>query len=173
MHRAAITGLLVLAALLALPVAEGAKPIREVFGPSQPGVIPAGEGCAFDVLWQPSPDAFHTETYFSDGRVQTIGHGNPTLTNLETKKSYVQTSRYEITEVLDDETNDVLGEGHGRFLAGFLPGDQGPYGEVGADGANYGMIGNFRYTFDLDTLTLTSFQFSGSATDVCAILAAA
>jgi len=173
MRRIAITGLVVLVALVVLPVADGARPIRELIHPGEPVVIPAGLGCPFDVGWDVDPArAFGIVTWFSDGRVMTVGHGEPTLTNLDTGTSYLQVSRYEITEVYDEAANDALGEGHGRIAWSFYPGDQGPFGEVGENGEFYSLIADFRYTFDLDTELVTSFEFSGSATDLCQILAA-
>jgi len=139
----------------------------------EPEVVPAGLACPFDVLWTPqgSP-GFQIVTSFSSGRVTTVGHGEPTITNLDTGTSYTNRSRYEITEVYDEAANDILGEGHGRIAFSFFPGDQGPFGEVGADGAFYSLVGNFRFTFDLDTESITSFELVGTATDICAILAA-
>ena len=106
MRRITITGLAALVALLALPVAEGAKPLRDKGTHPQPALIPAGLGCAFDVLREVSPDfSFQIFTSFSDGRFTVVGHGNLTFTNLETGTSYEQKSRYQFTDVLREATN--------------------------------------------------------------------
>ena len=161
------------AALLALPVAEAAKPVRVVFGPGAPDVFPAGLGCPFDVGRAIDPDSsFGIQTSFSDGRVKTVGHANVTFTNLDTDKSYLQRSRFQFTGVYDEATNALLDQGGGRFYFQFYPGDQGPFGEVGENGAMYIFYGRASYTLDFDTELVTSWEYSGEVTDLCAILAA-
>ena len=173
MRRITITGLVVLVALLALPVAEGAKPIRDKGTHPEPVLIPAGFGCAFDVLREVSPDfSFQIFTDFSDGRSTVVGHGNLTLTNLDTGTSYEQKSRYQFTDVYDEATNTAFSDGGGRYYFNFYPGDQGPFGEVGENGALYLFVGSNSLTFDLDTELITSFSYTGTVTDLCAILAA-
>lgn len=87
-----IGALAALVALIVVPTALGAKPTRTVIG-AEPLVIPAGEGCAFDVAGEPEADARQAITSFSDGRVQTIGHGTGTLMNVATGDLFVQRSR--------------------------------------------------------------------------------
>ena len=172
MYRGALAGLLVVAALFALPVAGAAKPDRVVIHGVDPDVIPAGLGCPFDVLWEVAgTPRFRITTSFSDGREMTVGHGSVVLTNLETRIRYVHDSRYQYTDVYDEASNAIVEQGNGRIVFTFWPGDQGLFGEVGADGAMYALHGNWRYTWDLDTDVLTAFKFSGTATDLCAILA--
>ena len=156
--------------LIAIPMAKAAKPDRTVFGPSSPDTIPAGFGCSFDVGFQPSDDAFRIVTVFSDGRTVTIGHGRPTLTNLDTGESYVQTSRYKATETYNPESNDVLIEVSGRIYLQFFPGDQGPSGTVGANGALFAVAGHAALTVDLDTFVYTSFSLDGQSLDLCAAI---
>ena len=173
MHRITITGLVVLVALLALPVAEGAKPIRVVFGPGAPDVFPAGLGCSFDVGRAIDPDSsFGIDTSFSDGRFTRVAHANVTFTNLDTGTSYFQKSRFQETDVYDEATNTVFSEASGRFYTQFYPGDQGPFGEVGENGALYLFDGSNSITFDPDTEVYASFSYTGTVTDLCAILAA-
>jgi hypothetical protein len=172
MHRIVVTGLLVLVALLALPVAEGAKPIREVFGPGPPDVFPAGLGCSFDVGRVIDPDSsFGIDTFFSDGRFLRIAHGDVAFTNLVTGTSYFQKSRFQETQVYDEAANDVASETAGRFYSNLWPGDQGPFGEVGEYGAMYIFEGTASSTYDIDTDRVTSFEYTGRVTDLCAILA--
>ena len=62
-------------ALIAAPPALGTKPIRTVI-PPEGGVfvLPAGEGCSFDVEGRPNEDVKVVVTEFSDGRI--VAHDN-------------------------------------------------------------------------------------------------
>ena len=126
------------------------------------------------MLREVSPESsFGIVTSFSDGRFMVIGHGDITFTNLDEEASYEQKSRYQFTDVYDEATNTIFSEGAGRFYVVLWPGDQGPFGEVGENGALYSIVGSVSYTLDLDTFLVTSFELSaGTATDICAILAA-
>jgi hypothetical protein len=163
-HLIGALGALIL--LVVVPAALGAKPTRTVVA-SEPFVIPAGLGCAFDVLGEPEPDARQAITEFSDGRIQTIGHGSGTLTNAENGESFDVRSRYK-------ETETPLGEGlvrfeiSGRIFISFFPGDQGPFGEVEEPGLLLEVIGHQRITAEADTLVFTSYSLNGQATDICA-----
>ena len=163
---ALISGTVVLSSA---PAAFGAKPIRTVFHP-QPIFIPAGFGCAFDVEEVPSADTRAVITEFSDGRTVIQGKSDPTLTNLETGEVFLQRTRAKITDVYDPLANDVLEEISGRIFVGFFPGDEGPFGEVGENGALYSVIGHQRLTYDLDAQVITSYSLDGRAIDICAAL---
>ncbi len=54
------------------------------------------------------------------------------------------------TERYDEEANDLLIEVSGQTILWFFPGDLGPEGEVGANGALYSVVGHVRETLDLD-----------------------
>jgi hypothetical protein len=114
-----------------------------------------GLGCAFDVGGQPEGRQAITE--FSDGRVQTIGHGTILLTNLETGDSFTQVSRYKETDT-PLGADELLIEISGRIFISFFPGDQGPFGEVGEPGLLLSVIGHQRITLDLDTFAFTSYS---------------
>jgi hypothetical protein len=160
--------------------ASAAKPTRTVIecapppdDPCQPegNVIDAGLGCSFDVQIQPSENAREAITEFSDGRVQTIGHAEPTLVNLETGDSFHQRSRYKITEIYDPVANEIVVEISGRFFVQFFPGDQGLSGLVEEPGALLSVIGHQRFTVDPDTFAYTSYSLNGRVvTDICAAL---
>jgi len=157
------------ATLIAVPAGLGAKPVRTVYPGPEPHVVPAGLGCPFDVLF--APVGWHSITEFSDGRTVTHGHGDITLTNLETGTSYRQYSRYDVTDTFTDATTlqEVV---NGRIVVQFFPGDIGPFGEVGENGALMAFVGTLTLTLDLDTFAYTSFSYQGTVTDLCAILAA-
>jgi hypothetical protein len=158
-------------ALIAAPPALGTKPIRTVI-PPEGGVfvLPAGEGCAFDVEGRPDEDGRVVVTEFSDGRIVTYDSGEGTLTNLDTGASFVQKTRATVTETFDPEANDVFVEISGRIFISFLPGEQGPLGEVGPDGGLFSFIGHQQLTFDLDSNLTTSYSLDGQAIDICPLL---
>ena len=152
------------------PIAFGSKPIRQITEPEgDPFVIPAGLGCAFPVGGTPHLD-HGTITQYSDGRIVTRNHASQTLTNLDTGASYQHYSRYEIIERIDANNLDHVTI-NGTFLVQFYPGDQGPFGTVGENGALYGLIGHSEGTLDLNADVVTSWKTDGQAQDVCRILA--
>jgi hypothetical protein len=170
MLLAAIAG----AALVVVPIGLSAKPVRTVTTPG-PFVIPAGFGCAFDVGITPNgPNGAPrvTVTEFSDGRTVTVDRADPTLTNLDTGTSYFQRSAFAETDTYDPETNTILDVTSGRWFENFFPGDQGPFGEVGENGALFAVVGHAQLTVDLDTGRITSFSYVGTVTDLCPLLAA-
>jgi hypothetical protein len=101
-----------------------------------------------------------------------VDRADPTLTNLDTGTSYLQRTAVEDTETYDPETNTFLDVSVGRSFDWFSPGDQGPFGEVGANGALFAVVGYSRVTTNADTGQITSFSLVGTATDLCPILAA-
>ncbi len=164
--------LLVVLAVVVVPSAYGAKPDRTVLPPLEPFVTPAGEGCAFDVLWQPGADELIMVTQFDDGRTVTNTNANPTLTNLASGATFLHRARYHVTDTYDPASNSVLDVVNGQIISAFLPGDQGPYGVVSYPGLLLRFTGITRETFDLDTMTISSFSLEGRVTDdVCAELA--
>jgi hypothetical protein len=167
---AAIAG----AALVVVPIGLAAKPVRTMTTPG-PFVLPAGFGCTFDVGVLPGgPNGVPrvTVTEFSDGRTVTVANAEPTLTNLDTGTSYVHRSAFTETDTYDPETNTILGVSSGRAVLFLGPGDQGPFGEVGGNGALFAVVGRSQFTVDLDTGQVTSFSYVGTVTDLCPILAA-
>lgn len=172
--RTAAASLMVAAGLVGVVAAQpsAAKPTRTVVG-SQGGLIEAGFGCSFDVQIQPSENARQAITEFSDGRVQTIGHAEWTLVNVETGDSFHQISRYKKTETFDPVADEIVDEISGRFFVNFFPGDQGPSGLVEEPGAVLSVIGHQRFTIDPDPdpFVVTSYSLDGRvATDICAAL---
>jgi hypothetical protein len=170
MYRRLLLLAVAVAVAVAVPTALAAKPVRTVITLGTT-VIPAGFGCAFDVGVLHTSDWRITE--FSDGR--TVAHVNEdaTLTNLDTGTSYVQRARFTETDTYDPVSNDVLIAQSGLFAADFFPGDQGPFGAVGDNGAIFAFVGQIKATLDLDTNQVTSFSYAGTVTeDVCQLLAA-
>jgi len=149
------------------PAPAATPPIRIPNPIPGPFVMPAGFGCSFDVLASPEGKSYITE--FDDRRM-VISNAYVTFTNLDSGTTYVQHSTYKVTETLLDA--DRLGiVADGRIFFQLYPGDSGPFGTVGGDGALYLMEGTSTSTLDLGTFILTSFSFKGTATDLCALLA--
>jgi hypothetical protein len=128
-------------------------------------VMPAGEGCSFDVLAQ----ADHLPEPARDRNP--VGFGNITFTNLDTGTTYLQRSRHIPTEIFDPETNTLWIAEKGRIFIQFLPGDQGPNGVVDEPGALLAFSGSIQLTWDLDTNFYTEFSYEGTFIDLCAKLA--
>ena len=128
-------------------------------------VLPAGQGCSFDVHVEegPSPD--------TGGDRNPVGSGNIIFTNLESGATYLQRSRHIGTETFDPDTNTVQVEERGRIFIWFYPEDQGPNGVVGEPGAVLAFSGPLQYTLDLDTELFLSFSYEGTYIDICAELA--
>jgi len=156
-------------ALIAAPSALGAKPTKTVVE-AENFFIPAGEGCPFDVEEQVAEGTTFVVKEFGDGRFVTHGNSEPILVNLETGASFVQKTRATVTETFDPVANDLFFEISGRIFVSFLPGDQGPFGEVGADGALFSVIGHQRFRLDLDENLITSYSLNGQAIDICPFL---
>jgi hypothetical protein len=134
-------------------------------------VIPAGTGCAFDVLEELDEKSGLRLTEYSDGRLHILAHGNIVLTNLDTERSIDWKNRWSAWETFDPETNSVVWEASGRLIFSFFPGDQGPFGTVGENGALFGFVGHVEMTWDADTGVITSFSLNGQAIDLCPLLA--
>ena len=155
--------------LMAAPAAYAAKPDRTTFEVHTPDLIPAGLGCAFDVLW--SPDGKVAVTTFGDGRTVTHGNGEVTLTNLDTGATFVHRARDNQTATYDAATNELVESVSGQVVYNFYPGDVGPWGVVSDPGMLVRFSGRETDRFSLDTFAYTSFSYSGNVTDVCAALA--
>jgi hypothetical protein len=128
-------------------------------------IIPAGEACSFDVLAEPEQKDGAAAAHMP------IGFGNITLTNLDTGVSILTKSRYTLTETEDPTANVVVVAVTGRFFLLLIPGDQGPFGEVEEGAALFRIVGETRFTVDLELNVVTDFSIDGHATDICAQLA--
>jgi hypothetical protein len=175
MRRGLTAGALAVATFAGMPMqaAVAAEPYREQVRPLE-GVtgtinLPAGLGCSFAVRIDFELQGISWQ--FNDGHQVANNVATQTLTNLDTGTSYVHRSDYHTTDTVaaDGTIVDVI---DGTFLFLFFPGDQGPVGEVGPDGALYGLIGHFTAISDPVTDVVTSFEGDGQASDLCQILSA-
>jgi hypothetical protein len=164
-----LTALVALAAVAA-PVAHAGKPARTVLGPLAPYVVPAGEGCAFDIHTSPQADIRRTITEFDDGRVVTTVRGTAILTNMDTDATFVHRVRFHNTDTYDAGTNEIVSVVEGQVNIYLWPGDLGPYGEVGASGAIFRHTGRVVLRLDADTFVVTYYRSTGKIEDVCAAL---
>jgi hypothetical protein len=169
----------VLALLCAAPAAA-AQPTRTVRPLSGGFVLPAGSACAFDVAGEPrtaptgqaafQSGGFHAEADFSNGTVQLSVRARGAYVNQETMARFPTLDTYRDLSRFDDATGVLVGVENGATTWSFLPGDVGPFGVVGSNGALYHFVGTVSYTFDTNTNHSTQFAYSGTVTDVCAAL---
>jgi hypothetical protein len=171
MRKFALLIALLAAAPIAAPVAGAEKPIRTPRPIPDPSVIPAGLGCAFDVLVDHRPVGGGGAGIFelADGRTVLFGNADLTFTNLDTGKTYIWHSDYRELDTFPD-ADTALGVFSGKVFSSFFPGDQGPFGEVGENGAIFGFTGKTSFTLDLNTFLYTGFSNQGTVTDICAAL---
>ena len=169
MSFAALMALVGVFTLMAAPAAYAGKPERTVDGAGT-FFIPAGEGCAFDVLWVGDAHARITTFQFDDGRLVTVTNGTPTLINLDTGTTFVHHAKYHLVETYDAATNEYTDTVNGSYVLQFYPGDAGPSG-VMTEPVMYRFTGWFRVTADADTFAYSSFTYEGTFTDICAALA--
>jgi hypothetical protein len=137
---------------------------------SDPGLIPAGFGCSFDVQTQPLDGSRIAITEFDDGRVMAVENANAILTNLDTGATFLHRARFHVVETYDPASNDLHDETSGRVNINFYPGDLGPFGVVTEPGALLRFVGHVSFTIDLDTGLVTEFSNTGTVTDVCSLL---
>lgn len=161
--------LLAAVSVMTAPGAQADQPIRGVIYPA-PLFIPAGEGCAFDVSLDPGPDAQARTAEFADGRSVRNAHADVTFTNDETGATFEHRARFLATSRYDPLTNEFVITVDGTVFIQFGPGDQGPYGVVGSDGAMYRFTGGVEYRADADTFAYTYFASTGKVEDICAAL---
>ena len=140
-------------ALVAVPAVQGAPPTRNVY--LVPGPRSSRRASVF-VRSLKTVVGHRAVTEFADGRTVTIAHGDVTLTNGDA--SYLQVSRFQATDTFPD-ADTLVSVGDGRYMIQFYPGDQGPFGEVGENGALYAFVGTSSFTADLNTFLITSFSY--------------
>jgi hypothetical protein len=123
-------------------------------------IIPAREnGCGVDL---------HVQAEHLTDRVP-IGNGDITITNLDTGASYLQRSRYTLTETVDPKTRSVHVTTIGRIWIALFAGDEGPTGVVQEPGLELLFSGTTEATFNKKNV-ITSFSYTGEYQDLCALL---
>ncbi len=170
---------LALGFVVAAPAAA-AQPTRNMRPLHGGFVYPAGQACAFDVAGEPNakPTAeaafqsggFVVETDFSDGLVTYSVRARGAYVNVETGARFETLDSYMERDRYDADAGLIVGGTTGQTTFYFLPGDNGPFGVVGSNGALYHIDGTVSYTIDANTFATYAFSYSGSITDVCAAL---
>jgi hypothetical protein len=158
---------LVLALLVAAPAAA-AQPTRTVHGLSG-FVYPAGTACAFDVAAEPT-GGFIARTTFSDGSVLRSVRARGAYVNVDTGARFPTLDTFRDFSRFNPATGIQAGVESGQMTWSFLPGDVGPFGVVGGNGALYHFVGTVSYTWDTNINHSTQFAYTGTVTDVCAAL---
>lgn len=160
--------------IIAAAPAAAAQPARSVRPLNGSFVLPAGTACAFDVAGEPSTvslrNGFISNTAFSDGTVLRFVRAKGAYVNVATGAEFPTVDTFRDLSTYDSSTGIIVGEESGEMTWSFLPGDVGPFGLVGSNGALYHIIGAVSYTFDVNTNHATQFAYVGSVTDVCAAL---
>ena len=169
MSRRLAVSVVALAAVLSAGTASAAKPERLPFT-YEPFALDAQQGCAFPIELGPEPGSRYAQTAFGDGRLVTTGSGADRATNLDTlaSVSFRTSGKATFTTLPNGDQRLQLS---GRSMFYFFPGDQGPFGEVGPNGALYYLVGHVDETLDPETgFTVTSFEWGGQATEVCGLI---
>jgi len=166
--------------LIAAAPAAAAQPTRTVRPLSGGFIEPAGTACAFDVAGQPNPGppaasafqsgGFVAETDFSDGVVTYSVRARGAYVNVETGARFETLDTYMERDQFDADAGLIIGGTTGQTTFYFLPGDNGPFGTVGSNGALYHINGTVSYVIDANTFATYEFSYTGSITDVCAAL---
>lgn len=152
-------------------LALGAKPARAPYSSSpivhgvDPGTYPV---CAFTVETSQSAGSNYTFTDFGNGRIQITGSGQDRAKNMGTGASVTFPTSGKITQT-SLASGDYRVKASGRTLFYFYEGDEGPFGVVGPNGALYYITGHVDETLASD-FVVTSFRWSGQATEVCSLI---
>jgi hypothetical protein len=161
---------LMLAALVAAPGVAAGKPTKIVLGTPGPIINPAGQPCAFQVNFDPI-EIKRTIFLKDDGSEVTKLNGYGTLSNPVTGATFLHHVVATSTFTYDAAANEYKIVSSGQGGVRFYEGDIGPWGVVAAPGLFLRITGRSVQTFDGDTFASTSFSFSGTYIDICAVLA--
>jgi len=159
---------LALTAFAAAPVAA-TQPIKDTFHDLEGFTIPAGYACPFDVDGDPD-FGFSQRWKLSNGETKGAFHAHGAYVNDETGARYPTLDNFSFIQWIDPDTGLLHVIIQGQAADSFLPGDVGPFGIVGSDGAFYDFVGRFTFTIDLVTGHVSQFSWTGTATDICAAL---
>ncbi len=125
------------------------------------------EGCGFGELVNVTVAGI--DWVYSDGHEVSVTNARINITNVESGRSYLQTSTYHRT---------VTAQADGTFLVvidgsrweDFSEGEPGPYGTVGPGGHEYFVSGHQTIVLDSKERIL-SYSVTGQVLDACKLLA--
>lgn len=156
--------------LIAATPVFGVTPTRTVNDQLEPLFFPAGFGCSFDMFMEPLPGSRLVSTEFADGRWMITEHADVMITNLDSGAALTHRGRFQSINSYDEATNSIDSVLTGQLSYVLFPGDEGPSGTVEDPGLFLRIVGTVETTFDLDTGLITSFAYTGTATDLCALI---
>ena len=159
-----------LGTLVTAPAVAAAKPDKLVLGTPGPIINPAGQPCQFQVNFDPI-EIKRTITTYDDGRQSVKIHGYGTLSNPANGQTFLHHVIGNSVERYDAADNEYLVNYQGQFGIRFYAGDVGPWGVVAAPGLFLRITGRAEQTFDGNTFASTSFSYTGTYIDICAVLA--
>jgi hypothetical protein len=148
--------------------AQAAKPTKKVV-PNTTSTLAAGHACPFKVIDKTLPDSRRVERVFSNGRHLFTGPAREKLTNAKSGASIVVNSSGTVSykKGADGKTRYRF---TGPNVLYFFPGDEGPFGKVGENGALYHVVGKVGETLAKDDV-VTAFVLRGRATELCSKIA--
>lgn len=158
----------VLALVVAAPAAAATPPTRTVFEPN-PFVIPAGQGCSFDVRGVPT-SGFAALTVYSENEWRKSVHVKVTLENMDTGATYSVNNTWTELNIYDPATNILVVTTSGQSVTEFWPGDVSPFGGLITTATLYRFIGTTTNTIDFNLNHTVQFIWSGQVIDLCAAL---
>jgi hypothetical protein len=165
--RAAVSAL-VIALIVAAPAAAATPPTRTVFEP-HPFVIPAGQGCSFDIRFVPT-GGFAALTVYSENEWRKSVHVKVTYENMDTGATYSVNNTWTEWNVYDPTTNILVVKTGGQSVTQFVPGDVSPFGGLITTGTFYRFTGTTTNTVDFNLNRTVQFSWSGQVIDLCAAL---
>jgi len=165
-----IAAAVLLGTLVTAPIVAAAQPDKVVLGTTGPIVNPAGQPCAFQVNFDPI-EIKRTIFTFEDGTEIAKLNGYGTLSNPASGASFLHHVVATTIGTYDAAANEYLFASQGQFGIRLYAGDVGPWGVVEAPGLFLRITGRAQQTFDGDTFASTSFSYTGTYIDICAVLA--
>jgi len=158
----------VVALVVAGPAAAATPPTRTVFEP-HPFVIPAGQGCSFDVRGVPT-SGFAALTVFSENEWRKSVHVEVTYENTDTGATFSVNNTWTELNVYDPATNILVVTTSGQSVTEFGPGDASPFGGLITTATLYRFIGTTTNTVDFNLNHTVRFSWAGQVIDLCAAL---
>jgi hypothetical protein len=158
----------VLALVVAAPAAAATPPTRTVYEPHE-FVIPAGQGCSFDIRGVPT-SGFQAQTVFSDNEWRKSIHVKGYYENMDTGATYWVNDTWSELDVYDPATNILVVSTSGQVDTEFWAGDASPFGGLMTTATMYRFTGTTTNTVDFNLNHTVQFTWSGRVTDLCAAL---
>jgi hypothetical protein len=164
-----VCGALMVAALATAPIVGAAKPDKFVLGTPGATVSPPGDGCAFEVHFDPI-DIKRTIFNYEDGTQVIKFNGYGTFSSPDSDATFLHHVVMHRVDTYDAVANEYRSAFHGQFGIKLWPGDVGPYGVVTEPGLFLRFTGSIEQTYDGNSFASTSFAYTGQVIDICSVL---